>query len=728
MPRFTPSAPPPGADSPYAEFIQRHEGWFPGSKAFRNNNPGNLAYAGQPGATKDPDGFAVFPDYKSGWEALNRQIAADAKRGLSIRQFTAKYARDSVKGNNPEQYARDLATSLGKSVDDPIQGPSTPTTSRKFIPSGPPVASPPTSVWASAGNVAMRGVNGALHGLGLPPVGDPSWKAPIHASDFNPLNIIKGVSDTQVQQAQKGGQALTDLLTKPGSVSDKINQASDAFMHAGGVLFPPIAPTADTREYIAKTGDMVGGVSGAVTNLGSVVAGARAEEPAAPKEYPLAPKPPSAAEANFQTSAKHVVEATQPGALTPRVVDSLRTVLPEYKAQEVKVGPITTASRKAAGNLVENKYNQTFRNYLDPAIDRGTTLDGNVVAQEKMTAIPESLKPINNPDPSNPAQAARLKQYQNLVDDANSWQGRQIPMENAYKLLQENNAETGKYHSMTGDGKLAADLAGRPEAQVAAEGVGLRKALYSAIDPWTDGKNVAESQGRYSDAITFRQQMDKLDNNIFQQPAQSALGKGITNLSDAYSVITGKGIADIAKRRFTEAPTIQGKIAKAFKNYSGDPLEPIPDPPQQITPPRGSPAEESILTSPSDNRANFSIQRSLFGEGSKYLGDEARGGEAIPDVGSRENLTLTNPPGHTPPLTQQPLQLGKDTYGNNQSLEVGSPQLQLTRPDPKTFDWQRVLFPESAPETPASWQNRMLPGGSGVGMPERPVQPPPVNP
>lgn len=693
MPQFTPSGPPPGADSPYAEFIQRNEGWFPGSKSQKNNNPGNLTYAGQPGAHADENGFAVFPDYKSGYEALNRQIALDAKRGLSIRQFSAKYA-PKKDGNDPEKYAQDLATAVGKSVDDPIQGPSTPTASaRKFTPSGPPVASPPTNIWASAGNVTMRGVNGALHGLGLPPVGDPSWHAPIHASDLNPLNIIKGLSDTQLDQATKGGQALTDLFTKPGGVSDKINQASDAFMHAAGVLYPPIAPTADTREYIAKTGDMVGGVSSAAANLAANAMVGKGKS-ATVKEFPLAPEPPTPPEANFQTSAKHIVEATQPGALTPRVVDSLRTVLPEYKAQESKVGPITVANRKIAGNLVENKYNQTFHNYLDPAADRGTTLDGNVVADEKMQAIPESLKPENNPDPTNSAQAGRLKQYQSLVDDADSWRGRKIPMENAYNLLQENNAETGKYHNMTGDGKLAADLAGRPEAQVAAEGVGLRKALYSAIDPWTDGKNVAESQGRYSDAITFRQQMDKLDNNIFQQPTPGAFQRRLADVSDVYGALTGKSVADIAKRRMTEPLSLQGKIAKAFKNYSGDPLDPIPDPPAQ--PPDALNAKVSgnmDLTPPSDNQSNFSIQQALFPE-SPAEAPKFSGHEPI----SSMTVKPTAPTG-----------------------------FELTRPDPKTFDWQRVLFPEPATETPASWQNRMLPSG-GVGMTERPVQPPPTNP
>jgi len=56
--------------------IQQQEG------PVRNNNPGNLVYVGQPGATgADSRGFAIFPTMASGQQAEAEQIALDVSRG-----------------------------------------------------------------------------------------------------------------------------------------------------------------------------------------------------------------------------------------------------------------------------------------------------------------------------------------------------------------------------------------------------------------------------------------------------------------------------------------------------------------------------------------------------------------------------------------------------------------------------------------------------------------------
>lgn len=99
--------------------VQQQEGYYPGSIAYKNNNPGNLMYAGQSGATgKDANGFAVFPDYATGFQALLNQIALDANRGMTISQFTASYAPASVPGNNPGVYATNIANATGLSPTD----------------------------------------------------------------------------------------------------------------------------------------------------------------------------------------------------------------------------------------------------------------------------------------------------------------------------------------------------------------------------------------------------------------------------------------------------------------------------------------------------------------------------------------------------------------------------------------------------------------------------------
>jgi hypothetical protein len=53
--------------------IQHHEGWYPGSRSYRNRNPGNLR--GSPyTANKDPEGYDVFPDLITGYQALQFDV------------------------------------------------------------------------------------------------------------------------------------------------------------------------------------------------------------------------------------------------------------------------------------------------------------------------------------------------------------------------------------------------------------------------------------------------------------------------------------------------------------------------------------------------------------------------------------------------------------------------------------------------------------------------------
>lgn len=103
----------PASISAIASTIQQIEGYYPGSLAYRNNNPGNLVYTGQPGATRGAGGFAVFDSYQDGWNALQNQIQLYANRGLTIEQMMAIYAPASDPRNNPEVYAQSIAATLG---------------------------------------------------------------------------------------------------------------------------------------------------------------------------------------------------------------------------------------------------------------------------------------------------------------------------------------------------------------------------------------------------------------------------------------------------------------------------------------------------------------------------------------------------------------------------------------------------------------------------------------
>lgn len=114
-----------------AATIQQIEGWTPGSIAYTNNNPGNLIFVGQAGATQGPAMagtpyyFADFSSYSAGETALYNQIQTYANQGLTINQMMAKYApatdaNGNPTGNNPTAYANSIASSLGVSPDTTV--------------------------------------------------------------------------------------------------------------------------------------------------------------------------------------------------------------------------------------------------------------------------------------------------------------------------------------------------------------------------------------------------------------------------------------------------------------------------------------------------------------------------------------------------------------------------------------------------------------------------------
>lgn len=79
--------------------------------AYRNNNPGNLRYAKQPGATLGANGFAKFATPEEGFNALMNQIKLDGSRGLTLSQFISKYAPPSE--NDTHTYIQQAMDALG---------------------------------------------------------------------------------------------------------------------------------------------------------------------------------------------------------------------------------------------------------------------------------------------------------------------------------------------------------------------------------------------------------------------------------------------------------------------------------------------------------------------------------------------------------------------------------------------------------------------------------------
>lgn len=103
-----------------ARAIMDFEGYFQGSASQRNNNPGNLKFAGQTGAVgRDNQGHAIFNTFEDGWNALINQLKI-AFTGHStiysptdtLRSFFSKYAEA-----NSEPYAKFVADRLGVTPD-----------------------------------------------------------------------------------------------------------------------------------------------------------------------------------------------------------------------------------------------------------------------------------------------------------------------------------------------------------------------------------------------------------------------------------------------------------------------------------------------------------------------------------------------------------------------------------------------------------------------------------
>ncbi|CAM2295150.1 Putative bacteriophage protein [Ralstonia mannitolilytica] len=84
-------------------------------RGIRNNNPGNLNYVGQPGATREsgPNGrFAVFQTAEEGLVALARQLRLYAQRGInSVRAIISKFAPPTE--NDTQAYIESVSKRLG---------------------------------------------------------------------------------------------------------------------------------------------------------------------------------------------------------------------------------------------------------------------------------------------------------------------------------------------------------------------------------------------------------------------------------------------------------------------------------------------------------------------------------------------------------------------------------------------------------------------------------------
>lgn len=90
-----------------------------GSLSWRNNNPGNIRYgtfAIRHGATSESGGFAVFPNYDTGFAALCALLRTSSYRELTLYKAMHRYAPTSE--NHTENYIKFLERETGFSRHD----------------------------------------------------------------------------------------------------------------------------------------------------------------------------------------------------------------------------------------------------------------------------------------------------------------------------------------------------------------------------------------------------------------------------------------------------------------------------------------------------------------------------------------------------------------------------------------------------------------------------------
>lgn len=113
--------------------LPRGDGYKSAPRGIRNNNPGNLNYAGQAGATLEGgEGgrFAVFESMQHGVAALYKQLQLYFKRGINTLSSIVKTYAPASDNNNVDAYISALTKATGKGANEVLNSGDTATIAR----------------------------------------------------------------------------------------------------------------------------------------------------------------------------------------------------------------------------------------------------------------------------------------------------------------------------------------------------------------------------------------------------------------------------------------------------------------------------------------------------------------------------------------------------------------------------------------------------------------------
>ncbi|MFP2409187.1 hypothetical protein ACLEVB_17495 [Enterobacter ludwigii] len=113
--------------------LPRGDGYKSAPRGIRNNNPGNLNFVGQEGATREGgEGgrFAVFESMQHGVAALYKQLQLYFKRGINTLSSIVKTYAPASDNNNVDAYISALTKATGKGANEVLDSGDTATMAR----------------------------------------------------------------------------------------------------------------------------------------------------------------------------------------------------------------------------------------------------------------------------------------------------------------------------------------------------------------------------------------------------------------------------------------------------------------------------------------------------------------------------------------------------------------------------------------------------------------------
>jgi len=114
--------------SSIVDAIKTQEGYYPGSRAYRNNNPGNIWDDVIPGVKPrriwpqypiDNGGFLVLPDYQTGYNLAVGQINLKISRGESLTQAINEWDSGDP-ASTRATYVANVSAALGIDPNVPL--------------------------------------------------------------------------------------------------------------------------------------------------------------------------------------------------------------------------------------------------------------------------------------------------------------------------------------------------------------------------------------------------------------------------------------------------------------------------------------------------------------------------------------------------------------------------------------------------------------------------------